>query len=235
MKTNLYSLILACATLPLFSQVGINTSTPTATLDVNGNMRVRTTPPANTVTGYKLLAQDTGTTEVFAMDPQLIIAASNVNTSVYSAKKTSGLTLIDIGFPVNTFKTINFLTTERTIGSAALFNDSDGTYTIPTTGVYAIGFSLRYGQGLVASLLSNAPGIGIGRTRGGVTTIIDTRTFTGISLAALINITISESNISSIYSFQAGDKISFGVVGGGLDLNVLSSSTTSFYIYKISN
>ncbi|MDN3693928.1 hypothetical protein QWZ06_17425 [Chryseobacterium tructae] len=86
MKTKLYSLVLACATLPLFSQVGINTSAPTATLDVNGNMRVRNTPAATTVPGYQLLVQDNSSTEVFAMDPQLLIGAANVNSGMYSAK-----------------------------------------------------------------------------------------------------------------------------------------------------
>lgn len=54
MKTKIYSLVLACATLPLFSQVGINTDTPTKTLDVNGTLRVRDTPAATTVTGYNI-------------------------------------------------------------------------------------------------------------------------------------------------------------------------------------
>jgi hypothetical protein len=54
MKTKIYSLLLACAALPLFSQVGINTSTPTATLDVNGTLKVRDTPVAASVSGYQI-------------------------------------------------------------------------------------------------------------------------------------------------------------------------------------
>ncbi|WP_160136912.1 hypothetical protein [Chryseobacterium sp. c4a] len=235
MKTKLYSLILACATLPLFSQVGINTSAPTATLDVNGTMRVRVTPPATTVTGYQLLAQDTGTTEVFAMDPQLIIGSANVNSGMFAAKKTAGISLVDITLFPASFRPVNFLASERTIGSAAMFSDSDGSFIIPSTGVYMIGYNFRYGMGLQANLLVNGYGIGIARTRNGVGAVIDSRPFTGLDLG-LVSLTISESTINSLYSFQTGDKVSFGLTGSNLlNLSILSSTIASFYIYKVSN
>ncbi|RXM56704.1 hypothetical protein BOQ60_25340, partial [Chryseobacterium sp. CH1] len=62
-------------------------------------------------------------------------------------------------------------------------NLADGSYNIPSAGVYAVGFAFRYGTGLQASLLSGAPGIAIARTRAAVTTLIDTRPFSGINLA----------------------------------------------------
>ncbi|SDI23209.1 hypothetical protein [Chryseobacterium jejuense] len=235
MKTKLYSLLLACAAIPLFSQVGINTDTPTATLDVNGTMRVRVTPPAATVTGYQILTQDVATTEVFAMDPQLIIAAANVNSSMYFAKKTATLSLLSLGLFPSGFRSVNFLQAERTIGSASLFSDTDNTYTAPSTGVYAISFSFRLGTGLQASILANSPGVGLLRTRSGVATVIDSRPFSGASLA-LIDLTISDTTISGIYSLQAGDKINFGLTGSSaITAGLLTSSISTFYIYKISN
>ncbi|UKB78074.1 hypothetical protein [Chryseobacterium sp. MEBOG07] len=236
MKTKLYSLILACATVPLFSQVGINTNTPTATLDVNGNLRVRITPTATTVTGYQVLAQDNSTTEVFAMDPALLIAASGTNTTVYTAKKTTGISLLSVGI-LGDFKPVNFLAAERTIGSAALFNDTTSSYIIPSDGVYAVSYSFRFGTGLQASLLSGGTGIGITRTRGagaGVTTLIDSRLFSGVNLL-VASLTISDSYINALYSFQAGDRVNFGFIDPGISLSLLSTSTTSFSIYKISN
>ncbi|AZB02164.1 hypothetical protein EG359_22345 [Chryseobacterium joostei] len=236
MKTKIYSLVLACATLPLFSQVGINTDTPTKTLDVNGTLRVRDTPAATTVTGYNILAQDTGSQEVFSMDPQLLIAASNVNPSIYAAKKTTGITLLSLGILPSSFQPVNFLVTDRNIGSAALFTNADGSYNIPSTGVYAVGFSFRYGSGLQASLLSGAPGIGVLRTRAGVSTLIDSRPFSGINLALAVNLTLSDSSINSLYSFQANDKVSFGLTDSGvINAGLLGSSIASFYIYKVSN
>ncbi|BAP30806.1 uncharacterized protein CHSO_1769 [Chryseobacterium sp. StRB126] len=235
MKTKIYSLIIAFATLPLFSQVGINTNTPTATLDVNGNMRVRNTPTATTVPGYQLLVQDTGSTEVYAMDPQLLIGAANVNSGMYSAKKTTGISLVNVALFPATFKPVNFLTNERTIGSAAMFSDSDSSFIIPSTGVYMLGYTFRYGTGLQADLLVNGYGIGIARTRSGVGTIIDTRPFSGLDLL-VAKLTISEASINSLYSFQAGDKVSFGLTGSNvLSLSIAGSSVSSFYIYKVSN
>ena len=235
MKTKIYSLLLAFASFPVFSQVGINTSTPAATLDVNGTLIVRDTPQATALPGFQLLASNLGNDEVFIMDPQIVIAASNTNTSVFAAKKTTGISLLSLGLFPSGFRAVNFLAAERTIGSASLFSDTDNTYTIPSTGVYAIGFSFRYGTGLQASLLANNPGVGIVRTRAGVATIIDSSPLSGDNLV-LLSLTISDSSLSSVYSFQAGDKISFGLTGStALDVGLLGSSTSSFYIYKISN
>ncbi|PWN69265.1 hypothetical protein C1631_014505 [Chryseobacterium phosphatilyticum] len=235
MKTKIYSLILACASIPLFSQVGINTATPQATLDVNGTLIVRDTPQATVLPGFQLLASNLGSDEVFIMDPQLVIGASKTDPSIFAAKKTTGISLLSLGLFPSGFRAVNFLAAERTIGSAALFNDTDNTYTIPSTGVYAIGFSFRYGSGLQASILANSPGVGIVRTRAGVATVIDSRPFSGANLV-LLSLTISDTSVSSLYSFQAGDKISFGLVGStALDVGLLGSSTSSFYIYKVSN
>jgi hypothetical protein len=236
MKTKIYSLLLACATLPLFSQVGINTANPLATLDVNGTLKVRDTPQATALPGFQVLALNQGDAAVYMMDPQLLIAASGANTSVYSAKKSSGISLLSVGVFPSAFQPVNFLATDRNIGSGTLFTDADGSYNIPSTGVYAVGFAFRYGTGLQASLLSGTPGIGIARTRSGVSTIIDSRPFSGVNLALAINLTLSDSSINSLYSFQQDDKISFGLVdSGNISVGLLGSSIASFYIYKVSN
>lgn len=229
MKTKIYSVLLACAALPLFSQVGINTSTPTATLDVNGTLKVRDTPAATVVTGYQILAQDNTTAEVYKMDPQLLTASPGVNNTVYAAKKTSNLAVLTLTAPGG-FTALNFVAADRTVGSASLFTDSDGSYTIPSAGVYAIGFAFKYSSGVSASLLSNG-GIGIARTRSGTTTVIDSRMFSGIAI-----VSVTDTSLNSLYSFQAGDKVNFGTIEtGGLNLGVLTSSIASFYIYKVSN
>ncbi|MDQ0780958.1 hypothetical protein [Chryseobacterium sp. W4I1] len=234
MKTKIYSLLLALSAIPVFSQVGINTATPAATLDVNGNLKVRTVPTSPTLPGYQILAINTSTTEVTQVDPQLIWN-SGTNPTLYAAKKSSGISLLSLSLFPSGFRAVNFLAAERSLGSAALFSDTDNTYTIPSTGVYAIGFSFRYGTGLQASILANSPGIGILRNRAGVGTIIDSRAFSGANLI-LLSLTISETSLNSVYSLQAGDKISFGLTGStALDAGFLGSSIGSFFIYKVSN
>lgn len=236
MKTKIYSLILALSAIPAFSQVGINTATPTATLDVNGTVKVRDIPASTALPGYDILALNQGTAQVSKVDPQLLLNSAS-NPTMFAAKKTTGFNLLGLSiFPEN-FKVINFLSTERNIGSGALFSDTDYSYVIPSTGVYQVGFSFRYGSGLQTELLgTTGPGIGILRTRNNVTTLIDNRTFNGISVPLVLSLTISESNVSSLYSFQANDRVSFGITGSGfVSANVLGSSVGSFYIYKVSN
>jgi hypothetical protein len=239
MKTKIYTLILAVSAIPLFSQVGINTSTPTATLDINGNAKIRTMPQVTALPGYEIMALNQGTFEVAKVDPQVIIdaatVASNTNSSVYAAKKSTGISLLSLGLFPTGFRAVNFLAAERTLGNTALFSDTDNTYTIPSSGVYAIGFTFRYGTGLQASILANAPGVGIVRNRAGVATVIDSRTFSGANLLVL-SLTISESTVNSLYTLQSGDKISFGLTGSSLlDVGLLGNSVASFFIYKVSN
>jgi len=234
MKTKIYSLLMVVSAIPVFSQVGINTATPTATLDVNGTVKVRDIPATTALPGYQILALNQGSAQVSQVDPQVLLNAAT-NASVYAAKKTTGISLLSLGLFPTGFRAVNFLSAERTLGNPALFSDVDNTYTIPSSGVYHIGFSFRYGTGLQASLLANSPGVGILRTRAGVATIIDNQPFSGANLV-LLSLTISDSSLSSLYTLQAGDKISLGLTGStALDGTILGSSTSSFYIYKVSN
>ncbi|WP_326982965.1 hypothetical protein VUJ46_22930 [Chryseobacterium sp. MYb264] len=215
-------------------------------MDINGTLKIRQTPAAPALPGYQILAlnQNTGGDfQVAQVSPQLIVDAVSssistsgiTNTSVYAARKTSGISLLNLSLFPTGFRSVNFLSTERTVGTASLFSDTDYTYTVPSNGTYAIGFSFRYGSGLQAEILSNAPGIGIVRNRGGVATLIDNRPFSGANLV-LLSLTISETSINSLYTLQAGDKLSFGLTGStALAVGLIGSSISSFYIYKVSN
>ncbi|WP_278380347.1 hypothetical protein [Chryseobacterium arthrosphaerae] len=234
MKTKIYSLLFACATLPLLSQVGINTTTPTATLDVNGTLKVRDTPAATALPGYQVLAINQGSSEVYKMDPLLLMAGSGSNTTVYAAKKAASLSLLNVSVFPGGFKALNLKATDRTLGNATLFDDNDGSYVIPSTGVYAVGYTFKYSTGLVAALLSEA-GIGIARTRNGTPTLIDSRMFSGINVLG-IGLSVADTNITSLYSFQKDDKINFGTIETGLiTLGAISSSIASIYIYKVTD
>ncbi|SHK23110.1 hypothetical protein [Chryseobacterium polytrichastri] len=238
MKTKICSAILSLITISAFSQVGIGTSTPTAMLDVNGTMKIRSIPTATSLTGYQLLLSNQGTGgdfQIAEITPQAFISSS-VNASVFAAKKTTGITLLSLGIFPSGFQVVTFLQADGTVGTPALFTDTDHTYTVPSSGTYAIGFSFRYGSGLQASLLTTGTGIGILRTRAAVATLIDNCTFSGISVPLVLSLTISDSSINSLYPLQTGDKISFGLTGTSvIDAGVLGSSIGSFYIYKVSN
>jgi hypothetical protein len=249
MKTKIFSAFLALVAIPIAAQsgwIGINTPNPQSNLDVNGTVKIRQTPVAPAVPGYQLLVLNLnagGDFQVGQMNPQLIAdyvisqvnSTSGISTSVYAAKKTTGLDLINLGLFPSGFRPINFLQAERTVGASALFSNTDYSYIIPSNGIYAVGFSFRYGTGLQAAVLSSSPGVGILRNRSGVSTLIDSRTFSGANLG-LISLTISETSLNNLYTFQAGDRISFGITGASvLEGSLLGSSVGSFYVYKVSN
>lgn len=156
------------------------------------------------------------------------------NTTMFAAKKTSGFTLLNLNLLVTGFRPIDFLNANRTIGDQALFSDTTHAYTVPSTGVYEIDFSFKLGSGLQASLLTGGPGIGIVRTRAGVSQLIDSKPFSGVSVALVLSATISDTRINFVYSLQQGDQLTFGFSNGGVvDLGLLSNSVASFHIRKI--
>ena len=210
------------------------TSAAVATIADNA---VTTSKLANTsVTVEKISAGGTASSATYLRgDGVWATAGETTNTTVYAARKTAGISLLSLGLFPTGFRAVNFLNAERTLGSASLFSDTDNTYTIPSNGVYEIGYNFKYGTGLQASILANSPGVGIVRTRAGVATLIDNRPFSGANLL-ILSLTISESGLNSLYTFQAGDKISFGLTGStALDVGLLGSSVARFYIQKVSN
>ncbi|MCX8533870.1 hypothetical protein [Chryseobacterium luquanense] len=129
----------------------------------------------------------------------------------------------------------------------------DSYYTVPSTGLYHIDYSYRTGQGLRLEVLgANRPGLIITKSPAGglpATAVpIDYRYFGGISLGnltiplqpllpnvtlALANLALTQGQISHIYQFNAGERIRFGVLEGGLGLSVLTDATAELSIYKI--
>lgn len=236
MKKNFYTLIflgLFATGIAQTGNVGINTTTPSATLDVNGNAKIRTTPSSATLTGHQVLGIDATTKEVKSLDPSLF--STNTNTTIYEARKSTGVSLLNLGLFNADYRTLNFVQTDTTVGDPTLITNASNSYTVPSNGVYAIAFNFRFGTGLEASVLSGVPSAAILKTTGTTSTILEEKPFSGLNLI-VANVTLSDTHINSLYTLQAGDKISFGLVGGGLlNLGLLGSMTTSFHIYKISN
>lgn len=240
MKSKIYALLLSGLFPLAFAQsgnVGINTSTPAATLDVNGNMKVRVAPTVTSTSGYQILALNQNTGGDFEVSKMSMSTVTDgmVNASVFSARKTSNFGLAAVTVLPAGYQAINFVAADRTIGAAALLDDSDHSYVVPSTGVYNLSFTFRYGTGLQASLLTTPPTVAILRNRANTVTIIDSKNFNGVNLA-IANLTISEGTITNLYSFQAGDRISFGMNQTGLlNAGLLSSSFASVNIHKVSN
>ncbi len=244
MKTNMITaaLCLFSSSSLMLAQVGINTSTPQSTLDINGNMKIRQMPAAASTTGFQVLAVNLNTGgdfEVNRMDPQLIVnlatqgMVTGIPVSVYSARKAAGVTLVtSTTFPTG-FQAVNFVNADRNVGSSAIFSDADNMYVVPTTGVYEINYTFRYGNGLFEQAIT--AGVGIVRVKNSVSTIIDSRRFMNGTIANTAT-TIAQETLNGLYFFQAGDRICFGLTNStNLNSTELNESISNFNIAKVSN
>ena len=219
-------------------KVGINTPTPTAVLDVNGNAVVRTVNTATIATNYDFLVSDPTSQEIKKVNGNF---GSSANTTIAKAAEKEGIALLTLG-AFDNWKKINFDTAEINPGNN--FSTSNDVYVVPSTGIYEVGYSFRYGTGVTANILG-ATEIGIFKQVDSNTPdLIDSKGFSGVTLATVplpvvpdvvVDITITNAEISSIYQLTEGDKISFEVNSPGLALSILEDSAAEFVIKKISN
>nr|WP_315035131.1 hypothetical protein [uncultured Chryseobacterium sp.] len=125
----------------LFSQVGINTPSPSQTLDVNGTARIRQTPVTSTLgTSNLLISHANG--DIYQIAPTAVTAQLKIPTTVLSVRlATPGTTLLPGGNVINTvsYDTID-IAPQASIGS---WNAASNTFTVNTAGVYQISGSIQ--------------------------------------------------------------------------------------------
>ena len=233
MKKHYY---LLAVIVPIFSfaQVGINTTTPLATLDVNGNLIVRTVNTTAPDTTYNFLVQNQTTKEVEKITGNL--GTVSANSTIAKAVEENGVSLLS-GSLFAGWQKIDFGPGHVNINPGNNFSAATDFYTVPATGIYQINYEFRYGNGVLLSALnfSGTPSIGILNHSGGSYTVLDKRKFSGANVPFLVSLLISNSSINSIYQLTAGDQLSFEVNAGGLGMGALSSSYATFSIRKISD
>ncbi|MCJ7932332.1 MAG: complement C1q domain-containing protein [Chryseobacterium sp.] len=141
MKKNLIILATVLVSNIVFSQVGINTPSPTQTLDVNGTARIRQTPVASTLGTSKLLITQTNG-DIYEIDPGVVTAQLKIPTTVLSVRlATPGTTLLPGSNAVNLvrFDTIDI----SPLAGIGNWNASTNTFTANTAGVYQISGSIQ--------------------------------------------------------------------------------------------
>lgn len=134
LKTKLV-LVFFCIFGKIYTQVGINTSTPQATFDVNGNVMIRTVPETTNLSSYKIMVLNSTNAEVSKADPSLF--ASSTNSTASKAYSSSGINLLALSLGVfdNTWNIVKFDTTP--INPANFTSTTtDFYYTVPSSGKY---------------------------------------------------------------------------------------------------
>lgn len=223
-----------CIFALFYTQIGINTPSPLAALDVNGNLKVRTVPEITDMTGHHLLTVKLSDNEVNQVNPNIF--ALNNNASVSKAKSTSGVYLLAIGLAL--FDTSWYLMRfDNIIINSSNFTTSasDFYYTVPTSGKYIIDLNFKNSTLLSLGVATNAQ-IGILRTPvSGSSVLVDSKYMNVVGLALVANYYFE--TINSVYELEAGDKIRFIYNRGALalGLGLLSNSSGGTHIYKVSN
>lgn len=254
MKRNFYLAALLCAFLSVNAQVGINTDEPEATLDVNGNVKIRDVKDADAAaTDYNFLVVDADNT-VKKVNGNLsdgTAGTSSVAAGIAKAEKKNGLTLLDLG-AFNQWQKMDFKEADLAINPGNYFDADTDMYVVPSDGIYEISFDVRYGSGVAASLLNfnGIPRIGILKhNEGGGYSVLDEKEFSGVNVSlgeidlrpilppftlGLLSVVISNTSINTVYELSEGDRLSFELDKGGVDLSLLGSGRATVTIHKIS-
>lgn len=221
----------------LHAQVGINTATPKSTLDINGNLKIRTMPVVSTYPSSDqiILLVDKNTTNG-DFEVKQISADILFNNQAYYASKSGGWSLLDLGLG-NSWSKINLTgATDTKIGVQSHF--TNGVYTAPQSGVYSVYYEFQFGAGVNLEVLG---GKRLGLIKN-TSDVWDEKLFEGVRVSllgiTLASVPITSTKMSSIVHLNAGETITFAVNTSGLlpiDLTLLSAAKINVYIYKISN
>lgn len=203
---------------PFFAQVGIDTTLPTASLDVNGNLRVRTL----TSTSNNSAAKDS----ILVSDNLGNIKRVSSKTVIESHLKTfikgsfSGSTDISLTLASGT-KKIPFNLEEFDENDE--FNTTTNTFTATQSGIYSINVAIK-----TTSSISIALDFGVAILKNG--TVINRNSFANIGLLG-INVTPPVRSVQTLVSLNSGDTINFNIICNivSLSLDLLSNKEDCYF------
>ncbi|MBA5629516.1 hypothetical protein [Moheibacter lacus] len=232
---NLFSLTLGLSIMTFSTaQVGIGTDDPQATLDINGNLKVRATSQATSLTpDQSILLIDksaTGDNEVLAINPAILFTG---NSSAYSASKDGGWSLLNLGITGSNWYKINLTGADDTrIGDEDLF--VEGVFTAQESGIYVVNYEVQLEGGVDLSVLGNKR---LGLIKNG-TEIWEEKLFDAVRvelIVPLLAVPVTSTSMSSLVELNAGETLTFAVETGGVNLSLLTDNQVSLEIYRLPN
>ncbi len=213
--------LLACLLFSVtgLAQVGIGTTTPTATLDVNGAMRIRTTDWNNRETSAKdsiLVSDRYGNIQRISSK---MVLESRLKTFVkggFSSSSDQSLT-VSSGTVKVPFNYEDFDENDE-------FNTSTNTFTAKNDGIYAINTQIKSNSSSVCtnfglSIVKNETVI----ARCGFSNI-------GVTIALVtVNVTPPVRAVQTLVKLSAGDTITFNIYTDLINVGLLSNKSDSFF------
>ncbi len=242
MEKNILLFVVFLFTNILNAQVGINTSDPKSTLDINGNLKIRTLPVVSVypTSDQIILLVDKNTTtgdfEVKQISTDVLF-----NNHAYYASKTGSWSLLNLSLGDSWYKLNLTGTADTKIGQPSQF--TAGVYTAPQSGVYSVNYEIQLASGVDIELLG---GKRIGLIKNN-TIVWDEKLFDAVRVAinvplvltlTLAAIPVNSTSLNSMVHLNAGDTLTFAVNTAGLlpiNLGVLTNGKVNINIHKISS
>ncbi|OIQ22667.1 hypothetical protein [Lacinutrix sp. MedPE-SW] len=204
-----------------FSQVGIGTTAPTASLDINGNLRIR--------------SLDQETNENTIRDSILVVSSDGIVKRVESRKIVQAVLKTAVKGKFSTSSLVNL----TLVGNEALipfddedfdvndeFNTTTHEFVAKQDGIYSL-----YAQIKANSIISATTNFGLSVYKNNV--LESTNSFANVSVLSA-NVTPPIRNVTTLISLSAGDTVTFKVNSDLLNLSLLGdSANTYFTIHQI--
>jgi len=223
MKAILISLMLTLMLATVgYSQVGIGTLNPTASLDVNGNMKIRTVA----VNATETVAKDS----ILSLDRGVVnrISSRSIIESHFKTFIRGGFTSgSDINITISSgIAKLQF--NDEDYDENNEYNTSGSSYEFiaKNSGLYAIDVQIKGGSTIAVSLDF---GVAIMKTplATGIPVILAKQSFANIGLLG-INVTPPVRFVRTVVKLLVGDKIYFNV-SNSLSLGLISAKEESFF------
>lgn len=201
-----------------------------------------TTTAANTLT-LSGLSATTATQlpndKIIVQDATGVLKTANVsdfsrtkNTTVYRAENDGAWSLLGLTIGGTNWSKINLQTSDTKLGDPTLL--SNGNYTVPSTGIYAINFEVQLEGGVDLGVLGGR-NVAILKNN----TVLEQKIVDAVRVSilgiTLASVPVTSTSLNTLHSLTAGDIISFGAQGSVLDLGLLTDGKVSIHIYKISD
>lgn len=209
----------------LFAQVGIGITTPTATLDVNGTVRIRST---------------TNETDLDVINDSILVISKSgninsvkgvdiINASLPSMVRASFLNGGNISHSLVSGRSIINFNNELTDYNDE-FNTTTKTFTAKQDGIYSISAQIKLNSSISAST-----NFGIGIYKNNV--LVAEQSFLSVSITLVfvdINVSPPIRYVSTILDLAANDTITFKVSSTLSTVNILGTSSDSYCaIYQL--